>query len=213
MAVKQISLELATSPPAKGVENLLVESEKRIDAFFDSGANKRMPRYLPSDPMVVYRALEYVTKADLPLGRVFCEWGSGFGVATCMASLLGYEAYGIEWEESLVELSRELAEDLEIPAKVLHTSYLPEGFETFDAVGTTELIVPEYYSGTGDGGEFAPSYEGMDIPTDEVDVYYVYPWPGEQGMMLQMFDVLACEGALFVIYLGDGEVGAWMKVG
>src|SRR5262249_39638941 len=39
----------------------------------------------------------------------FLEWGSGTGVATIMASLLGLDAYGIEIESGLVRRSRELA--------------------------------------------------------------------------------------------------------
>jgi hypothetical protein len=40
-----------------------------------------------------------------------------------MASLIGFEAYGIEIEDGLVKLSTELARDLSIPAEYLCTSY------------------------------------------------------------------------------------------
>ena len=38
-------------------------------------------------------------------GLTFLEWGSATGVITIMADLLGYEAYGIELDASLADLT------------------------------------------------------------------------------------------------------------
>ena len=80
------------------------------------------PRFVPSVPERVFAVLAEVTTRNLPPTRVFCEWGSGFGTATCMASLLGYEAYGLESEEELVRLSRAIARRLGMPVEILCTS-------------------------------------------------------------------------------------------
>ena len=45
-------------------------------------------------------------------GLTFLEWGSATGVITIMADLLGYEAYGIELDASLVETARALARNV-----------------------------------------------------------------------------------------------------
>ena len=42
-------------------------------------------------------------------GLKFLEWGSATGVITIMADLLGYDASGIELDESLVQTARDLA--------------------------------------------------------------------------------------------------------
>ncbi|MBC8190653.1 MAG: hypothetical protein H8E75_09515 [Puniceicoccaceae bacterium] len=46
----------------------------------------------------------------------------------------------------------------------------------------------------------------MDITLDEVDVFFVYPWPGEQEMMLKLFQSVAGEGAILITYLGDQDI-------
>ena len=50
-------------------------------------------------------------------GLTFLEWGSATGVITIMADLLGYEAYGIELDASLVETARSLAKRFDSKAR------------------------------------------------------------------------------------------------
>ena len=82
---------------------MLAEAEHRCDAFFKAGLDRRYPRYLPSNPEKVFAAIATLKESGLLRGDVFCEWGSGFGIATCMASLLGFKAYGIEIEDGPCE--------------------------------------------------------------------------------------------------------------
>ena len=51
-----------------------------------------------------------------------------------------------------------------------------------------------------------PRYDDMDIGLDEIDVFFVYPWPGEQEMMLKLFDSVASEDAILIAYYGDQEI-------
>lgn len=212
MALQELSIDLGKADPPEQVTNFLAEADRRIDHLFETEANRKVPRFIPSDPVAIYRALDFVTRNDLPLGRVFCEWGSGFGVGTCMAALLGYEAHGIEIEPDLADTSRQLASDLGIDINICCTSYVPEGFESYAAVGGEELVLPEHFSDHGDGFGDVPVYEGMDLSTDEIDLFFVYPWPGEQEFMQQLFDAIATEGAILLTYLEDGEVSAHQKV-
>ncbi|MCB1099255.1 MAG: hypothetical protein KDN22_27035 [Verrucomicrobiae bacterium] len=215
MAVEEIELDLPTTSGFElpdAVASYLEEANRRIDVLFDTERNKRTPKFIPSDPELLYAALAEVTERDLPLGRVYCEWGSGLGLGTCMAALLGYEAYGIEIEPTLVDASRALAEDSGIDARIIEGSYIPEGFESYGGMGGEELVRPEHFFG-GDGEFFAPSYEGMPYTTDEIDLFFVYPWPTEQEFMLQLFDALAAEGAVFLAYYGDGEICCYRKTG
>lgn len=212
MALQEIIVpEVEASQPEK-IAAFLVESERRIDAFFASGENRKIPKFLPSNAEVTYQALAYLIAEDIPLGRVFCELGSGFGVAAGLAALLGYESYGIELEGELVSQSRQLAEDMGVDSKILQTSYLPEGFETYKSVDGTGLIVPDHHSDRGVGDYFAPSFEGMPHTTDEVDVYFVYPWPSEQHLMQKFFEILACEGAILLLHYGDRELRVYRRV-
>ncbi len=208
MALEEI--ELHGGPDVRIPEHVLAflkEADRRIDRFFEAELNKRVPKFMPSDPLVVYRALEFLTREDLPLGRTFCEWGSGFGVVTCLAGLLGYESYGIEIEQTLAEAAEILAGDMGIAARFLCTSYMPEGIESYSGMGGEEMV-----SDHRAGWDSEPAYDGMGCDISGIDVFFVYPWPGEQEFMENQFEQVAVEGAILVVYYGEGEIRAYRKV-
>lgn len=211
MALEEIELKLKEVELPARVSALIEEADKRLDHLFESNRNRRVPRFLPSDPVLLYRVLDFLTKDDLPPGRVFCEWGSGFGVGAGLAALLGYKSYGLEIEEDLVVLAKELAGDLDIEVENLCTSYFPEGYGSFSAQGGAELMVPEPSSRWEDAVVEVPAYEGMDCEVDEIDLFYVYPWPGEQELMHGLFDAVAADGAILIAYYGDKDIAAFRK--
>ncbi|MEN8866735.1 MAG: hypothetical protein ABF381_14230 [Akkermansiaceae bacterium] len=192
-----------------GVATMLAEAEQRCDAFFDAGLDRRYPRYLPSNPEKVFSAISTLKESGELRGNLFCEWGSGFGIATCMASMIGFEAYGIEIEDGLVELSTQLAHDLNIPAEYLCTSYLPEGYEECEGIGGKDLLSPQATTSGGATIDNNPTYDGLD--PDEVDLFFVYPWPGQEEFMMDLFDEVATEGAILLIYQADGETNAYRQ--
>jgi hypothetical protein len=185
------------------VITMLAEAEQRCDAFFEAGLDRRYPRYLPSNPEKVFAAIATLKESGILRGDVFCEWGSGFGIATCMASLIGFEAYGIEIEDGLVKLSTQLARDLSIPAEYLCTSYLPEGYEECEGIGGKDLLPPQATTSGGAIIDTTPLYDGLD--PGEVDLFFVYPWPGQEEFMMDLFDEIASEDAILLIYQADGE--------
>ena len=61
--------------------------------------------YVSGDYAALYHALtEFQGQA-----WTFLEWGSGLGVLTIMASRMGFEAYGIETEATLIEYAEDLS--------------------------------------------------------------------------------------------------------
>lgn len=189
-------------------QEFIDEADHRCDQFYDEKLNKRYPRYVPSEPAQVYSALKYVTDQGLPLGTQFVEWGSGFGVGTGLAALLGYEATGIEIEAALVAKAEALLADQAIAAEFIQTSYIPEGFISYDAVGGGDIVADDSF---GHQLDHQPRYEGMDIDVEEIDLFFVYPWPGEQEMMLKLFNAIAGEGAILVAYYGDNDICIYRK--
>jgi len=206
MAYEQLSYEVEPCTLPEAVANFIADADRRYDDYQAAGLHKRYPRYVPSEPDQVYAALHYVTEKGLPLGESFIEWGSGFGVATGFAALLGYDATGIEIQPDLIERAEALLEDHSLDANFIPCSYIPEGLVEYETLGTTDFEFDSY------GTDACPIYEGMDLPINEIDLFFVYPWPGEQGMMLKLFDLLAGEGALLVAYLGDREVNIYRKL-
>ncbi|ETW92062.1 MAG: hypothetical protein ETSY1_45385, partial [Candidatus Entotheonella factor] len=144
MAIEEIEIELPASISLNALPEqaarVIQKADRRWELFCGIQGNRRLPRFVPSEADLVFAAIDVVTQHDLPPGRVFCEWGSGFGTGTCLAALLGYEAYGIEIEPELVDIAKDMARNLDIPAGFLCTSYLPEGFESYSGVGGEDLV-------------------------------------------------------------------------
>lgn len=209
MSLEQLTLRLKPGEIPNDVATMLAEADRRCDDFFDAGLGRRFPRYLPSDPAIVYAAMVSLKEAGHVRGNVFCEWGCGFGVATCMASLIGYEAYGIEIEPGLADLANQLAVDHKIPVEILCISYLPEGYEECEGIGGKDLLPPEATTSRGEFIDTTPSYDGLD--PDEVDLFFVYPWPGQEELMLDLFKAVSSEDAILLIYHGEREIAAYRR--
>ncbi len=211
MAIEEISIDLAGFTPSAEATRLIDEVDRMIDAFDDANGRKENPLYVPCDPALLYAAIASITESDLPIGRVFCELGSGFGLGVCLAALLGYEAYGIEIDKKLVDAAGELAQRQGIEATFICGSYFPEGYSAYEGMAGSELVKPESSGNRSDAFHFHPRYEGMDRDTDEIDVFFVYPWPKEHEMMVELFDDLSVDGAILIAYYGDGEVVVYRK--
>ena len=208
--LEEIHISIKDDPLPVDVENFLIEADKRIDELFDTERNRRVPRFIPSNAVLLYRHLSAILTEDICLGNHYCEWGSGYGVGVCLATMLGFNSFGIEIESSLVSSSKALANELEIDVNILESDYMPEGFECYEGSGGAELIKPENYTFGSDSPQEI-TYPGMDITLDEVDVFFVYPWPAEQEFMQEFFEAVACDGAIFLMYLGDDEFGIYRK--
>ncbi|MDQ8184350.1 class I SAM-dependent methyltransferase [Pelagicoccus sp. SDUM812002] len=206
MPIRELYLDLTTDPLPIAVRNFLEAADTRCDEFFDTGANKKLPRFLPADYTVVYRALKALQDEGDLLGNRFCEWGSGLGTATCLASLLDFEAYGIEIESELVKRARALADEHDLPAQFLETSFLPEGFDFLYTQGARQLLAPH---NALQGGY---QYDDADWEIDDIDLFYVYPWPEEQESNLELFEALATDGAYMICFYGPGDVCFYQKV-
>ena len=207
MSVEPITLRLESEEIPDDISALLAEGARRCDGFFEAGLGRRYPRYLPSNPDIIYAAIVALKKAGYLRGDVFCEWGCGFGIAACMASLLGFEAYGIEIEEEIAEFAVQLAKDQNISVEILCTSYLPEGYEECEGIGGKDLLPPEATTSGGVPIDTTPIYDGLD--PGEVDLFFVYPWPGQEGLMMDLFQAVATEDAILLIAHGEREITAY----
>ena len=122
--------------------------------------------FVPVEYNAVLQMLLDVRKPNLR----FLEWGSGSGVVTIMADLLGFEAYGIEIDGPLTAVARELAAKYDSNAKFAEGSFLPAGYEWKARDGDNRMGT----IGTGKSG-----YLELGLPLEEFDVVYAYPWDGE----------------------------------
>jgi hypothetical protein len=208
MAIEAIATEGPEARVSAPVARLIATCSRGWERFFADHDDHQAPRFVPSVPERVFAVLEEVTTRKLPPTRVFCEWGSGFGTATCMASLLGYEAYGLEIEAELVRLSRAIARRLGIPVEILCTSLFPAGYAASSGVDGAALVTPESVSdpNANDEARGPLRYDGMEIAIADIGVFFAYPWPEERELMQELFDAVARAGALLVVYHTDTDI-------
>src|SRR5712664_1442380 len=161
MAIEEIEMEGPEARFSYKVARLIETCSRGWERFFADHDDHQAPRFVPSVPERVFAVLEEVTRRQLPPNQVFCEWGSGFGTATCLAALLGYEAYGLEIDEELVRLSRAIARRLGIPVEILCTSLFPEGYDAYSGVDGAALVTPASLSDHNDEDRGPLRYDGM----------------------------------------------------
>ena len=207
MPVVDIELSINGSDLPGDVLDFLCEADSRVGQFVRNipiGASG----FVPSNFATVYRALRAIAEANLAPGNSFCEWGSGFGVAASLATMLGFDACGIEIERVLVDASRKLADDFGLPVEFVHGSFIPPG---------DEAHADEAYAADNDGyfwlvTDADNAYHDLGLGPDDFDVVFAYPWPNEERLVEALFENHAAEGALLLTYNQYGSVHLRRKV-
>lgn len=200
-------LPLPNEPPELpgDIDTLIREADTRIDTFFEAHVQHPIRSFIPSDAALVYAVLQHIQSHHLATGRRFLEWGSGFGTATLIAASLGFVAEGIEREAELIEEAEALGRDFGLKADFHSGDYFPPGFDVYrDGVGDTVQLVH--------GPRGNPLYETGVIDLEYMDVLFIYPWPGEAQMIGELFDAIAPEGALLILYQGPDDVDLLRRV-
>jgi len=190
-----VRLNLPDSPPPAPPEvaRFVADAQSRIDTFIESHLTEPIHSFVPSDFQMVYGALRHVADVHLAAGPLFCEWGSGAGVVTCLAAMLGFDACGIEFEFELVELSIRLARHHHVKADFCRGNFVPPaGQKIAEEVNEFEWLAI--------GGP--DPYNQMDMDIDDFDVIFAYPWPGEEHVIERLFERFAANGALLMTYNG-----------
>ncbi len=170
------------------------EHGREIWARFDRTV--RQHRWHPFVPADYECVLEALVALRAP-GLRFLEWGSATGVIAIMADLLGYEAYGIELDEGLVAISREMAARYHSDARFVAGSFLPTGYSWNPEDGDGRL---------GTVGEGASGYLQLGHPLDDFDLVYAFPWGGEEAMMHDLVRLHCRPGAGLLLHQVSGNV-------
>ncbi|TWT99851.1 Ribosomal protein L11 methyltransferase [Botrimarina colliarenosi] len=196
-----LEIELVVPPlmlPQR-MRDLLDDADDRIERFHHRRRDNPAPAFVPSDFVESYRALSQVTALSLAPGSRFVEWGSGVGVVTCQASLLGFDAIGIEIESELVDEARALAEDHNIETEFIHGSFVPDGGDEVLEANAYNLARTVTWLSND-----APSaYDELGLDPDDFDLVFAYPWPGEEETVFELFAEFAAVGALLLTHHGE----------
>lgn len=203
MPLQAIDLPLDDHELSDRIAELLDDADRRIERWVHDRRDAPIPGFVPADYPLVYQALLAIDRAGLASGERFLEWGSGFGIITGMASVIGYEAFGIEVEPDLVDQAEQLLEDHDIYARFARGSYLPA-----DADQTQDLVRDYSWLET----DRPDGYDDLGLEIDDFDVIYVYPWPGEEPVAEACFERYAAYGSLLLSYRTDDRLWLHRKV-
>jgi hypothetical protein len=180
MALHRLETEIPAVSPPRFVQIMLDESSGLINEWQGDHSPRQ---FVPADYYLIYEALRALRPRFGP-APLFCEWGSGFGLATLMAASLGWQATGIEIQGKLVAESRRISRSFGIRARFLHGSFFPNDPEAVENLATIL------------GGS---------------DLCYVYPWPDEEIRIFDLFDRHAKPGATLLAYHGIEDVRIYQK--
>ena len=157
-----------------------------FERFDDTVRAQHFHPFIPAEYEIVRDAL---LEHRAP-GQTFLEWGSGSGVITIMADLVGFDAYGIELDSALVQSARTLAKRFDSRATFVCGSFLPTGYRWPGMPGTGD----EPFTGDGPSG-----YLQLGRALADFDVVYGYPWNGEAPMMRDLMAKFGRRDALLLL--------------
>ena len=202
MVLENLSWSAPTVELPAAVHALLREADRRTEVFLNRTTFQPPGGFLAGDYALVYSALRQLEATEGAAGKVFCEWGSGFGVITLLAATLGFRAFGIEVQEELVEEAQGLAEWAELSVEFAAGTFVPA--DAAPQAGDEEG--PSFLDNAGPDG-----HELLGLSPTELDVVYCFPWPHEELLVERLFEECAAPGALYLTDRGDEQLVAFRK--
>jgi hypothetical protein len=188
-------------PIPTDIRAFLREADRRIWGYY---RRHRSSAFIPCNLRGAYGILQHLAAQAEAAGTLFCEWGSGFGVVTCLAALLEFDAYGIEVDSTLVRASRRLAADFDLPVVFAQGSFIPAGDRLLmGAAGSFASLTTTA----------APAHEELGLATEDFGIIFAYPWPDEERALGQLFERHAGAGALLVTHHGGEDFRLCRKSG
>ena len=195
MPLKTINFTISDAPLPTDVAEFLEEADDRLNDLVTETSN-RPSGFVSSNAITVYQALRSIDQQNLSTGTTVCEWGSGLGIAAALATMLGFESYGIEIEEGLVEAAQKLAGDFGLPVQFVQGSFIPAGAETYAEQSYADNSSEFLWVVT----DADAAYEELGLELDDFDLVFAYPWPGDDSLLAELFNRYAAQEALLLTY-------------
>jgi hypothetical protein len=187
------AIELRDGVLDRRLDELCADGWEIWQRFDDTFRRRHFHPFVPADYEI---ARNLLASLRVP-GRRFLEWGSATGIITIMADMMGFDAYGIEIDASLVATASETATRHRSAARFVVGSFLPAGyrFRPRDGDGRTGTIAD------GPSG-----YVELGRALEDFDVVFGYPWNGEEAVMLDVMQRYGRSDALLLLYESDNTV-------
>jgi hypothetical protein len=203
MPLREVPIEFEVDTFPAEVDRLLLDADEQIEAFWDLFKQHKVHQFVASDFRLIWGAIDYIKSNNLADGNSFCEWGCGFAVIAALASLAGFNSVGIEAEDPLIDEAKKLHNRHNVDVELWQGNFLPRGAKALAEKGRSYVCLQ---------ADPPPAYEKYDMQVDDFSVIFVYPFPGEEFYMQDIFERFARPGAILLMFLGPYQVEAYRKV-
>ncbi|MEM7560668.1 MAG: hypothetical protein AAF394_16215 [Planctomycetota bacterium] len=177
---------------------------QEVRDFWDRNPDLRNPEWVECDYSEVAAAIVGLQLSHPARQKSFLEWGCGFGVVAGTASLLGFNAVGIELERFLIEEAVRIAAEYgNEGVEFWEGNFLPTGAEQFAAEEDPRVALKS---------EAESAYAKYGRDTEEFETIFAYPWPGEEHFLKSVFRNYAAAGARLVLYRGPFQIEFYEKL-
>jgi len=178
---------------ARRLDALCADGWEIWQRFDDTFRRRHFHPFVPADYDV---ARNLFSTLRVP-GPRFLEWGSATGIITIMADMMGFDAYGIEIDASLVATAHEVASRHRSGARFTVGSFLPAGYRFQSRDGDAR---------TGTIADGPSGYLELGLALEHFDVVFGYPWSGEEAVMLDVMQRYGRPDALLLLYDSDDSL-------
>nr|WP_255712825.1 hypothetical protein [Rhodopirellula sp. JC740] len=189
-------------PYHDGAEHLIDTVNEAIEAFMLAD-QEVIENFVTCDFHLLDQAMTWIQQNHLLAGNRFCELGAGFAAGAMLASLRGMESVGIEIEPNLVSAAQDVADELHNDAQIYCGSIVPRDVEELAEISL------EVRNVTTDEDDV---YDEIGLELDDFDLFFAFPWPGEQGFFETLVDARGSVGALLLTYRGRDGMHLLRKV-
>ena len=153
--------------------------------------------YFSTNLVEAWRRLASIADKYSMRGEVFVEWGSGLaGVSVCAAQL-GFQATAIEQDARLCREATRLAQLVEWPIHVRQDSFL------------SGRLIRNHQGSDFRGVKLVE--QKIRVATRHRTLFFAYPWPGELGLIKEVFEGQGAEHDLLLCHLGVDEFALFAK--
>ena len=184
------------------IEDLLAEADEILQAYWDQWHRRPIEQYVACDFRDVYRAMSTIEQQGIAPGKLFCEWGCGFGIVTALAAGLGWDAVGIEAEGFLAGQAKSFLKRKGIVAEIWQGNFLPAG---------SERLAKRQANHASLFHQVPSVYQSESLDVDDFSIIFAYPWPGEDYFLKDVFRCYAADQAILLMFLGPYEIEIYRK--
>jgi hypothetical protein len=193
MPLRDVEIVPYAGPLPPLADEYIRAARTQIDHFHYKQRTIEIPAFVPCDFEAAYRGLRTIAEQRLAAGNRFCEWGSGFGIVAGLASMLDLDACGIEIHAELVHEAQRLADHFKLQVQFICGSLVPPGGEEL----ASQTFDFAWLSAASDN-----AYDDLGLDPSDFDIFFAYPWPGEENVIYSLFARFAAAGSLLVTYHG-----------